>query len=205
VADPKTKVESNVPLMLRLAKVFAEPLRIRIVRELNMREMSPKQFFSEFGGGSISRVSRHFEVLVEYDWLYLVRKESGGRRRGAIEHFYRATGAAIFDNETWSPLPDSMKEMISGRIFEEFGERVLEAMASRTFDARPDRHFTWTPIQLDQIGWKRVIARLDALFRFLFKEQKEANLRMAKSGEKPIPMTVALAGFESPKTTEKAH
>lgn len=204
MADSEAKVKSGVPLMLRLAKVFAEPLRIKIVRELNAREMSPKQFFAEFGGGSIPRVSRHFDVLVEYDWLYLVRKESGGRRRGAVEHFYRATGAAVFDNGAWSPLPTSMKEMVTGRIFEEFGERVMEAMAGRTFDAREDRHFTWTPVRLDQVGWENVISRLDALFHFLFEEQEEANLRMVKSGEEPISMTVALAGFESPKDSEKA-
>jgi DNA-binding transcriptional ArsR family regulator len=46
-----------------MAKVFADSLRIQILAELNMREMSPKQFFEEFGGGSIPRVSRAFEVL----------------------------------------------------------------------------------------------------------------------------------------------
>jgi len=190
--------------MLRVAKVFAEPLRIKIVGELNVREMSPKQFFDEFGGGSLPRVSRHFDVLVEYGWLYLVRTESGGKRRGAVEHFYRAAQPAIFDNDIWSPLPKSMKEMVSGRIFEEFGERVVKAMKAETIDARDDRHFTWTPLRLDQRGWENVIARVDALFHFLFEQQEAANLRMAESGEEPIPMTVALAAFESPKDTAKA-
>lgn len=193
----------ELPLMMRLAKVFAEPLRIRIVATLNTREMSPKQFHEEFGGGSLPRVCRHFELLVDYGWLYLTRTETGGKRRGAVEHFYRATGPAVFDDEIWSDLPISMKEMVSARIFEEFGEQVKAAMAEGTIDARDDRHFTWTPLRLDQEGWENVIARVDAIFYFIFEEQKDADARMAYTGEEPIPMTVALAAFESPKDTEK--
>lgn len=197
-------VRSDLPYMLRVAKVFSEPLRIKIVAELNVREMSPKQFFEEFGGGSLPRVSRHFEVLVKYGWLYLVRKESGGMRRGGVEHFYSATQPAIFYNDTWSSLPGSMKEMVSAGIFEELGARIKEAIASGTIDARDDRHFTWTPLRLDQRGWDTVVASIDALFESLSKEQENAALRMAESGEEPIPMTVALAGFESPKDSTKA-
>jgi hypothetical protein len=193
----------ELPLMMRLAKVFAEPLRIRIVAKLNTREMSPKQFHEEFGGGSLSRVCRHFELLVDYGWLYLTRTETGGRRRGAVEHFYRATGPAVFDLDIWSDLPLSMKEMVSVRIFEEFSEQVKAAMAAETMDARDDRHFSWTPLRLDQEGWEKVIARIEAMFQFLFEEQKDADARLAETGEEPIPMTVALAAFESPEDTEK--
>jgi DNA-binding transcriptional ArsR family regulator len=193
----------ELPLMMRLAKVFAEPLRIRIVATLNTREMSPKQFYEEFGGGSLSRVCRHFELLVDYGWLYLTRTETGGRRRGAVEHFYRATGPAVFDDDIWPDLPVSMKEMVTARIFEEFGERVKAAIMEGTIDDRSDRHFSWTPLRLDQLGWENVIARVDSNFYFIFEEQERADARMAESGEEPIPMTVALAAFESPKDTEK--
>jgi DNA-binding transcriptional ArsR family regulator len=197
-------VQLDVPYTLRVAKLLADPLRIKIVMELNMREMSPKQFHDEFGGGSLSRVSRHFDLLTEYAWLYQTRTETGGKRRGAVEHFYRATRPAVFDNEIWSPLPNTMKEMVSGGIFEELGERVKDAIATGTFDARDDRHFTWTPLRVDQLGWENAIARVDALFHFLFEEQERADARMVESGEEPISMTVALAAFESPKDTEKA-
>lgn len=41
------------------------------------------------------------------------------------------------------------------------------------------------------------------MFHSLFEEQEAAKARMAKSGEEPIPMIVALTAFESPKNTEK--
>ncbi len=190
--------KSQASLLKRLAVVFADPLRLKIVTELYMREMSPKQFFEEFGGGSISRVDRHFKALVEHGWLRLVREETGGRRRGGVEHFYRAAELAVFDLDTWSRLPYSIKVAFSWRTFEQLAERVRAAIAADTFDARPDRHLSWTPVHLDRLGWERVIAALDALFESLFEAQADAKLRIARSGEEPILATVALAGFESP-------
>lgn len=204
MAKLKAGIKSRLPYTLRLAKIMTDELRMKIVMELNMREMSPKEFYEEFGGGSLSRVSRAFDVLYEYGWLLLVRTATGGKRRGAVEHFYRATEPAVFYNDVWAPLPKSMKEMISGGIFEELVARVREAMGARTIDAREDRHFSWVPLLLDQEGWENVIARVDAVFHFVFEEQKRANARMAETGEEPTPMTVALAAFESPKDTAKA-
>jgi hypothetical protein len=199
----ETEIKSRWPLMLRLSKVFVDPLRMKILAECNIREMSPKGFFEEFGGGSLSRVSRAFDVLVEYEWLYQTRTETGGKRRGAVEHFYRATESAVFDQTVWPDVPASLRAMVSWRILETFNGQVKEAMEAGTMDARDDRHFSWTPLRLDQQGWESVVAWLDAIFFFLFEEQEEANLRMVETGEKPIPMTVALAAFESPEDTEK--
>jgi hypothetical protein len=176
---------------------------MKILAELNAREMSPKQFFEKFGGDSLPRVARHFDVLVAYGWLYLVRTESGGKRRGGIEHFYKATEPAIFDESTWPEVPDSMKELVSWRILETFAGQVKEAMEAGTFDTREDRHFTWTPLRLDEQGWSTVIAGLDGFFHFLYEEQERADIRLSESGEDAIPMTVSLAGFESPETSKK--
>lgn len=196
-------VQLNVPYTLRLAKLMADELRIKIVMELNLREMSPKSFYDKFGGGSVSRVSRAFDLLTEFGWLRQTGTKTGGRRRGAVEHFYVANHPAVFYDETWAPLPMSMKQMISGGILEEFVGRAKAAMEANTIDAREDRHFSWIPLLLDQQGWDEAIARVDALFHWFFEEQERANERIAESGEEPIPMTVALAAFESPKDTEK--
>lgn len=193
-----TGLGSRASYLRRLAVVFADELNLKIVTELYMREMSPKLFYEEFGGGSVSRVDNHFKKLAEHEWLRFVRPESGDGRRGATEHFYRATELAIFDHETWSLLPYSIKVAFSWRSFKQLAERVREAVEGGTFDARPDRHLSWTPLLLDQAGWDRVIPAVDALFAALFEEQDDAKLRIFNSGEKPILATVGLAAFESP-------
>lgn len=183
-----------------MAKAMADPLRIKILSELSMRDMSPTQFFERFGGGSVSRVDRHFKVLLKHGWLVKVGEKTGGKRRGGVEHFYRAfRPAVLFDNESWSSLPKPMQNSVTGQWFSTLSERIWDAITAGTIDARDDRHVSWTPLDLDQLGWDNILPRVDSLFEFIFEEQGRAKLRMAESGEEPIPMIVALAAFESPR------
>jgi DNA-binding transcriptional ArsR family regulator len=202
VAESAEGVESQAPFTLRMAKVFADPLRIKILVELGHQDMSATQFFEQFGGGSVTRVYRHFKVLEKYGWLAKTGEKSGGQRRGATEHFYRATGMAMFDNETWSDLPSPMKELFTWKTFEHYAERVREAMEANTIDSRDDRHFSWIPLLLDEQGWTNVVTKVDELFEFVFQEQAEAELRMSSSGEEPFPVTIGLAAFESPQSSQ---
>ena len=183
----------------RLAVVFADPIRLKIVAELYQSEMSPSQFFSVHGGGSLSRVDRHFKRLADQGWLRLVRRETGGSRRGAVENFYRAPQLAVFDNETWARLPRSLRAEFSWRIFAQFADRVKEALEAGTFDSRSERHFTWTPLVLDEEGRHRVLKVIDGIFEALFEERADARVRIKRSGESPIHATVGLAAFDSPR------
>jgi DNA-binding transcriptional ArsR family regulator len=190
--------EPHAAYLQRLAVVLADPLRLKIIAELFLREMSPTLFFEEFGGGSVSRVARHFDALVKAGWLRYIRSATGGKRFGGVEGFYRARELAVIDNATWAALPYSIRGEFSSKIFAEFSDRVIEAMQAGTFDSRPDRHFTWTPALLDRMAWGRVLAALDALLESLVEEQEDAKLRVFNSGEKPFLATIGLAGFESP-------
>ena len=104
----------------------------------------------------------------------------------------------IFNSRSWSRVEDEIRVTFSWRIFEQLAEQVREAMDAGTFDSRPDRHHSWTPLVLDQLGWDQVIAATDALFHLLFAEQAAAKERIAKSGEHPVIATVYLAAFELP-------
>lgn len=195
-------VLSQASTLERLAVVYADELRMRIVAEAYMREISPKSFHAEFGGGSVPRVAQHFERLAESGWLTLARTETGGARRGAVEHFYRATELAIFEDETWAKLPASMRAAFTWITFEQLTERVSKAIVAGTFNARDNRHLSWNPILLDELGWQRTITAADVVFRTLLEEQDQAKLRLFDSDRsldsKSLLATVALAIFESP-------
>ncbi len=196
----KTKsVDRRHAYLRRLAIVYADDLRIKIVGELFQREMSPKQFFEEFGGGSVSRADQHFKRLEEHGWLRYVRKEGPGEHRhGAVEHFYRAPELAIIDDETYAIIPYSARLMMNWRIFRTLAERVREALGAGTLDARPESHLSCTTMNLDQSGWEQIVGAVNALFVSIFEEQADARLRIFHSGEKPMVATVALVVFESP-------
>jgi hypothetical protein len=192
---------------VRMAKAMLDPLRILILAELGTRPMSAKEFFEEFGGGEITRakVYRAFKVLRNFDWLVLVETKGGGKRRGGKERFYRAARPPILDKASWPAFPDSVKDEAGARMFLPVATCIREAIEAGTMDSRTDRHFTWTPGVVDQLGWERIVKRMDDLFDFVRAELKRAEARLAKSGEKPIPMTVALAAFESPAASSRVH
>jgi DNA-binding PadR family transcriptional regulator len=194
--------ECGMPFPERLARVFADELALTILTELNMRAMSVKSFQTEFGG-SEGKIRRLFKQLEEAGWIERVAEKTGGRRRGSREQFYRATGLAIFDNETWQEVPSEAKHAHSWTITKQLLEHIKEAVDAGSLDSRDDRHLTWSLLRLDKEGWDKVAAACDELFAFALKERDRAADRLAESGDSPIMMTLAVAAFESAAESSK--
>lgn len=195
--------ESISERLRRLSVVYAVELRLSIVTELFMREMSPPQFHAEFGGGTPSRVRQNFERLEKTGSLRYVRSEGpGGRRRGGREHFYRTTELAIFDRETSAVLPYSARAAFSWTTFKQLGERWRDAVEEGTFGSRPDRRHSYTTLLVDRQGWDSVRDAQATLFVSFFEEQEDSRLRIAHTGEAPMLAVVALLGFESPMSED---
>jgi hypothetical protein len=170
----------------RLSVVFAVELRLRIVAELCRREMSPPQFLEEFGGGSISRVNKNFERLVETGWLSYVRSEGpGGKRHGAVEHFYRSTELAILmpKLELWFRTPMRVASSVSL-----FNQRRTEVGVA-TSAARKYR--------LTKSAGS-VYSRPLALSFRASSRSKNSRIRVRFSGEELIQADVLIIAFESP-------
>lgn len=196
--------EPMVPLPLRLSKVFADAVCVQIIHEANQREISAPMFHAEFGGDTIEGIRRRFKKLAEIGWLKVVHRKTGGKRRSAVELFYKATGPAFLkDDGPWTNAPDSLKATSGWTIFERLTEQVKDAMVAGTFDAREDRVLAWSILALDQQGWMKVTASIEALLTFLLREQERAKTRLKKSSEKPILVTIALGAFESPLESVK--
>ncbi|HEX6689389.1 MAG TPA: hypothetical protein VF085_12115 [Solirubrobacterales bacterium] len=197
-----TGLESRAAHLRRLAVVFSAEIRLRIVTELYMREMSPTQFFEEFGGGTVSRVDYHFKKLAKARWLRHHRSTPGKNGRGVM-NFYRASELAYFDAETWALLPYSIRVAFSWSSFKVITERAREAMAALAAEGRATRNLTSGQLLLDQLGWKRVIEAVDTQFVSLYEEQDDAALRISHSKEKPIRVSVLQFAFESPTSSEE--
>jgi hypothetical protein len=195
----QVRSESRWSQTLRLSQLFADPLRLTVLAECNEREMSPQSFHREVGGSALTKVTQAFELLAQYDWLE--RTRSDNTDPDAVEHFYRGTAVPIVREDVFLEFPDSTRALIVGRVVESFIARMKEAMKAGTICARSDTHITWLAPELDQRGWDRTIEQVDALFQWFSQEQQDADARMAESGEEPIPMTVGLLAFESPKPT----
>lgn len=187
--------KSSRERLRRLSVVFAVGLRLKIVVELYMREMSPTQFYREFGGGSPSRVAKNFRRLAEEGWLRYIRSAPSASGRGR-EDFYRATELAFFDEETWALMPYSMRVASSWSMIDRVAPQLREAIEASGLEEH--RELTCTSLLLDEIGWKHTIKAIEAQFVSLFEHQEDARLRVAHSGAALIRAEVFLIGFETP-------
>lgn len=176
----------------KLVKALAHPLRVEILTILNERMASPNELSKELDEG-LSQVSYHVKVLKDFDTIEMVKTEP---RRGAVEHYYRATARAFFTDSEWKTLPESVKPGVSAAAVRMIIEDVLNALKGGTFDARDDRHVSWTPGVVDQQGWEESVDLVTETLEQIIKIHAASSKRLAKSGEEGIPATTVLMNFE---------
>jgi hypothetical protein len=188
-----------------ICSVLRHPLRVRILEVLNEGPRSPSQFVEEglipkqlFNSyqQALSLASYHFRELEKEGCLEIIESIP---RRGAVEHVYRGmTPLIFFSDAEFEAMPEATRGQLSRIAVQGLIARADRALSTKTFDARPDRHLTWVPMQLDERAWGEVIAALAETFAELTRIRHDARDRLAASGEAVIPATVAMLGFESP-------
>lgn len=195
----KGRAKSKRGVNQALVKSLAHELRAEILAILNERMASPNELAKELGEG-LSQVSYHVKVLKDYEVIRLVKTEP---RRGAVEHYYRATSRAYLTDRDWHELPESVRVGMSADLFQAIVDDVVAAMEDETFDDREDRHLSWTPLMLDEQAWASLQKLLDDTLKQALKLNAEAAKRLAKSKEKGIPASVSMIGYEVPDSAAK--
>ncbi|HET6997694.1 MAG TPA: winged helix-turn-helix domain-containing protein [Solirubrobacterales bacterium] len=179
----------------QLAKALAHPLRVRILTSLHKGVSSPNQLSQELGE-PLGNVSYHVKTLLEYDCVELVKTEP---RRGAVEHFYRATERTFFSDSDWEKIPASARKGITGSVLETIGQDATEALVSGTIDARTDSHISRTPLTLDDQGWSDITSLLADTLDKAIEIQEEAATRLSDSKSDAITTKLAMLHFETPQ------
>jgi DNA-binding transcriptional ArsR family regulator len=178
----------------QLAKALAHPLRVRILTSLHKGVSSPNQLAQELDE-PLGNVSYHVKTLLEFDCVELVKTEP---RRGAVEHFYRATERAFFSDSDWEKIPASARRGITGSVLESIGQDATESLMAGTIDARNDSHLSRTPLVLDEKGWTELNSVLEDALNRAIEIQGEAASRLAKEKSDPIETKLSILHFESP-------
>jgi predicted ArsR family transcriptional regulator len=177
-----------------VAKAFAHPLRVQILIILNEKVASPNMLAQQLDQ-SLNLVAYHVRVLEKYDCIELVDTK---QRRGATEHFYRATRRQFLTDTEWSSLPQSLRPGLSGAALKSAFDDVEEALDHETFDEFEDRHLSRTPLVLDKKGWEDTAGLLLETFDRLLAIQTESSERLSKSDQERILAKVIMLHFKSP-------
>jgi len=191
---PRTKQQKEGVEQI-VAKAFAHPLRVQILIILNERVASPNLLAQELGQ-SLNLVAYHVRVLEKYDCIELVDTK---QRRGATEHFYRATRRQFLSDAEWARLPEVLRPGLSGAMLQAVFADIQEAVGKNSFDELDDRHLSRTPMVVDKQGWSEVASLLaDTLDRVL-EIQAESSARLAAGDETGMLSKVEILHFKSPE------
>jgi DNA-binding transcriptional ArsR family regulator len=180
----------------RLVRALGHPVRVQALNILNERVASPNEISKELDQ-TVGHVSYHIKVLKECECIELV---DTAPRRGAMEHYYRATDRAFLDADEWAALPDSIRPGMSASGIKTVFNDVSSALLAGTFDKRIDRHLSWTTMLVDEQGWDEVKAGLEGMLERVLEIQGSSAQRLAKADAAGIPVSVAMLGFEAPSS-----
>src|ERR1700750_229292 len=125
----------------RIAKALAHPLRARILQRLGDRVLSPGDLAVELNA-PLGVVSYHVRMLRDYDCVELVRTEP---RRGALQHFYKATARPNLDEDQWRTLPAGLRKELAGESMQDLVDDLAGAADAGQLED-PELVVTRTPL-----------------------------------------------------------
>lgn len=176
----------------RYAKAMSHALRVECWTILNERVASPNEMSEELGE-SLTDVAYHVRVLEKYDCIELV---DTAQRRGATEHYYRATRRSLISVEDWAQVPEPIKGPLGDRFIQGIINDYEEARAADTATRDGYFHISRTPLRLDQEGLERVVGLLDEVRDAIAGEEAASLERLGD--EKALPVSLGLSMFRMP-------
>ena len=173
---------------------------MQILIILNEKVASPNMLANQLDQ-SLNLVAYHVRVLEKYDCIELVDTK---QRRGATEHFYRATRRQFLTDSEWARMPEVLRPGIATAIIKSMFEDIEEAAGAGTLEEVDDVHVSRTPMVVDQQGWSDVATLLGETLDRVLEIQAEAGERLANSDETGIASKVQILHFKSPSAKDDA-
>lgn len=178
----------------RLVRSLAHPLRIQILELLTDHVASPNVLAGQLEAG-LSDVAYHTRALDRYGALELV---DTAQRRGATEHFYKATPGAFVGGPPWRKVPKTIRGGVSAATLQTFLDKAIAALEAGTLDGRDDTVFRWMPLHLDEEGFGEVVAILEEATKLMLAAHLRSQDRLSDNGGKDTVSTVVgMAAFET--------
>lgn len=177
----------------QLVRALAHPLRVQILEVLNERVASPNELM-ELLAYPLGNVAYHTRVLEKCGCIELVGTE---RRRGAVEHFFRAKPRSYIGHQDWRKVPRSVRNEVSGASIEAFIARAFDALEAGTIDDREDTTLSWMAMAVDEAGWEEATAVLAETRARLQLVHEQSQERLQRNGGKAMPVITGLAAFEA--------
>jgi DNA-binding transcriptional ArsR family regulator len=175
-----------------VVRALAHTLRVRILGILDERTASATDIATEIGA-PLGNVAYHVRTLAS---LGMIKRVGQRRRRGAIESFYKADVRPVITDQTWSQVPEVVKQAMVQANLGTTGLYVQHAAQTGGF-SRKDAHLSRTSIQVDEESWKELSVELAECFAKIRKAADRTAKRLARADAEDVrTATVVLMLFE---------
>jgi DNA-binding transcriptional ArsR family regulator len=190
--------EPHLPVLVdpRLGKALSHVLRQHILLALVQGEASPKELSKVLNKG-LSQVSYHVKVLRD-DCEGMIEGTRKETRRGALEHYYRATGKSLMPAKMWRRLRKGLRAVVGAGHASDLFNDLAGALEAGKLQGAHD-HIIRTPLTLDKEGQRKVKAIAERATQEVEDEQQAAAKRVKKTSnrDKVTGYTFALLAFEA--------
>ena len=136
-------------------------------------------------------VSYHVRMLRDYDCVELVRTEP---RRGALQHFYKATARPNLDEGQWRTLPSGLRRELTGETIQALVSDLAAAADAGVLED-PEVVLSRAPLELDERGFRKLnklLARtLDQALAIAAESSERRN-----QGAQVFPTEIGLLHFK---------
>jgi hypothetical protein len=156
------------------------------------RKYSPNQLAEEMRI-PLGTVSYHMRELAA---LRMVEPVGTEQRRGAIEHFYRATQRAGAWAAVWENMPPAGKQAVAATALEQGVLAVGASIDNGRFHSRDDSALAQDTFRADEKGAEEVLEILRKTVHALIAAAERSEARLAEAEEDGTPISYLLAGFE---------
>lgn len=195
----KERAASHLPALVdpRLVKALDHVLRQHILLAAVQGEVSPVELSKALDEG-LSQVSYHVKVLRD-ECEGMIEETHTEPRRGAVEHYYRASAKTLLPAKTWRGLKKGLRAVVgAGQASDLFNDLANALKAGKLQGAH--EQISRTPLVLDEVGKRNVKAIALRAAGEVEDEQQAATRRMAQAngdGGEIVGYTFALFAFEA--------
>jgi DNA-binding transcriptional ArsR family regulator len=162
----------------QLITALGHPLRQRLLILLHKRGIASPRELAELSGERLGNVSYHVRVLRDAGCCELVRTEP---RRGAVEHFYRATARPMLDDRQWAQLSVPARRKLFGQTLRDLWSDAFMAAEGTGFDDE-QAHVSRSHLDLDEEAYTELVGHLNAVLDRGFALQAETAARREERG-----------------------
>lgn len=175
-------------------KALKAAIRYRIV-SLCSQQATTSREFAERESMSLDLASYYFRKLEREGYLRVSKISYVG---SLPQYYYVAMRQALLIDEDFAALAPDEKFGITESTLREFLLHYKSAKKAGTLSTRGEEHLRCVDFDLDDEGWVDLMTALLCVFKGAFDIEINSSIRLRRSGGEAVPITIALAGFESP-------